>query len=88
MSGNQPYLQRFYNDLANHHFAAIVATKQNTGIKESGAFFEENNVWNSRVSPYILCYYAPVLTLEPEGNRIEVYTPSSELLNCPQAENE
>lgn len=88
MSGNQAYLDRFYNDLANHQFAAIVATKQNTGIKEAGAFFEENNVWNSRVSPYILCYYAPVLTLEPEGNRIEVYMPSTELPNCPQAENE
>ena len=88
MSGNQPYLDRFYNDLATHQFAAIVATKQNTGIKETGAFFEENNVWNSRVSPYILCYYAPVLTLEPEGNRIEVYMPSTELPNCPQAENE
>src|SRR5688572_25748109 len=83
MSGNQPYLDRFYNDLANHRFAGIVATKQNTGIKESGAFFEENNVWNSRVSPYILCYYTPVLTLEPEGNRIEVYMPSTELQNCP-----
>ena len=83
MSGNQPYLDRFYDDLANHRFAGIVATKQNTGIKESGAFFEENNVWNSRVSPYILCYYTPVLTLEPQGNRIEVYMPSTELQNCP-----
>ena len=88
MSGNQPYLDRFYNDLANHRFAGIVATKQNTGIKESGAFFEENNVWNSRVSPYILCYYTPVLTLEPEGNRIEVYMPSTQLQDCPQVESE
>ncbi|HKY53655.1 MAG TPA: hypothetical protein VJM08_05075, partial [Anaerolineales bacterium] len=88
MSGNQLYLERFYDDLANHRFAGIVATKQNTGIKEAGAFFEENNVWNSRVSPYILCYYTPVLTLEPEGNRIEVYMPSTELQNCPQVESE
>ena len=83
MSGKQAYLDRFYNDLSNHRFAGIVATKQNTGIKEAGAFFEENNVWNSRVSPYILCYYTPVLTLEPEGNRIEFYTPATELQSCP-----
>jgi len=83
MSGNQAYLDKFYNDLSNHRFAGIVATKQNTGIKEAGAFFEENNVWNSRVSPYILCYYTPVLTLEPEGNRIEFYAPAIESQNCP-----
>ncbi|MCI0608124.1 MAG: hypothetical protein L0Z71_03550 [Anaerolineae bacterium] len=83
MSGNQPYLDRFYNDLSNHRFAGIVATKQNTGIKEAGSFFEENNVWNSRVSPYILCQYTPILTLEPEGNRIEFYTPATELQICP-----
>ena len=83
MSGNQAYLKQFYDDLSNHRFAAIVATKQNTGIKESGAFFEENNVWNSRVSPFILCYYTPVLLLEPEGNRIEVYTPAAAPQNCP-----
>jgi hypothetical protein len=83
MSGNQPYLDRFYDDLANHRFAGIVATKQNTGIKEAGAFFEENNVWNSRVSPYILCHYTPVLTLEPEGNRIEFYIPAADSQTCP-----
>lgn len=86
MSGNQPYLNRFYDDLANHRFAAIVATKQNLGIKEEGAFFEENNVWNSRVSPYILCYYTPILLVEPDGNRIEFYTPATELQNCPQGQ--
>ena len=86
MSGNQPYLTRFYEDLANHRFAAIVATKQNLGIKEEGAFSEENNVWNSRVSPYILCYYTPILLLEPDGNRIEFYTPATELQNCPQGQ--
>jgi len=83
MSGNQAYLGRFYNDLANHRFAAIVANKQNLGFKEAGAFYEENNVWNLRVSPYILCHYSPVLSIEPEGNRIEVYIPSAESGNCP-----
>ncbi|HZJ24847.1 MAG TPA: hypothetical protein VFD54_16130 [Anaerolineales bacterium] len=86
MSGNQVYLNRFYDDLAAHRFAAIVATKQNLGIKEDGAFFEENNVWNTHVSPYILCYYTPALLLEPRGNRIEFYVPSTEAQNCPASQ--
>ena len=84
MSNNQPYLQQFYSDLRNHRFAAIVAGKQNVGIKEEGAFAEENNVWNSRVSPYIQCYYQPVTIatapelvtyIEADESRIEFYVP-------------
>jgi hypothetical protein len=70
MSNNQPYLQRFYNDLRNHRFAAIVTGKQNVGIKEEGAFAEENNTWNSRVSPYIQCYYEPVVITTAEKNNV------------------
>jgi hypothetical protein len=83
MSGNQPYLDQFYNDLAGHRFAAIVATKQNTGIKESGPLVEENNVWNSRISPYILCYYGPMLRIEAEITNVEVYVPETETTDCP-----
>jgi hypothetical protein len=84
MSNNQPYLQRFYTDLRSHRFAGIVVSKQNLGIKEEGAFAEENNAWNTRVSPYIVCYYEPVtiatapelLTyLEADESRIEFYVP-------------
>jgi hypothetical protein len=77
MSNNQTYLNGFYRDLEDHRFAAIVAVKQNVNIKQSGALAEENNVWNSRVSPYILCYYHPVLTIDPQGNRVEVYVPAT-----------
>jgi hypothetical protein len=86
MSNNQAYLQQFYTDLKNHRFAAIVAGKQNLGIKEEGSFAEENNIWNSRVSPYILCYYEPVIILngsesftyiEADESRIEFYLPRS-----------
>jgi len=84
MSNNQAYLNRFYGDLKNHRFAAIVAAKQNQVIKQTGPLVEENNVWNSRVSPYILCYYHPILTIEPQGNRIEVYVPVSEPTLCPE----
>ncbi|MGB8984292.1 MAG: hypothetical protein WCC12_20670 [Anaerolineales bacterium] len=84
MSNNQAYLRRFYDDLKVHRFAAIVAAKQNVAIKDSGPTAEENNAWNSRVSPYILCYYHPVLTIEPQGNRVEVYVPTLEAAQCPR----
>jgi hypothetical protein len=83
MSGNQPYLDKFYSDLAHHRFAAIVATKQNKGIREEGALAEENNIWNSRISPYILCYYGPVLRVDSEITNVEVYVPETETANCP-----
>jgi hypothetical protein len=92
MSNNQPYLQRFYNDLKSHRFAAIVTGKQNVGIKEEGAFAEENNTWNSRVSPYILCYYEPVIVvtapeaityIEADESRIEFYLPRATPGVCP-----
>ena len=83
MANNQIYLKQFYNDLKSHRFAAIVAAKQNLTIKQSGALAEENNVWNSRVSPYILCYYHPIATIEPQGNRIEVYVPTVQPVGCP-----
>jgi len=82
MSNNQAYLNKFYHDLEDHRFAAIVAAKQNLGIKQDGPAMEENNVWNSRVSPYILCYYRPLITVSPQGNRIEVYVPSTEPAQC------
>jgi hypothetical protein len=83
MSNNQPYLNRFYDALKQHRFAAIVAAKQNVTIKQTGPTMEENNAWNSRVSPYILCYYHPILTIEPQGNRIEIYVPTVEATQCP-----
>jgi hypothetical protein len=83
MSGNQPYLDKFYSDLAHHRFAAIVATKQNKGIREEGSLMEENNIWNTRVSPYILCYYGPVLRVDSEITNVEVYVPQTEPTNCP-----
>jgi len=83
MSGNQPYLDKFYSDLSNQRFAAIIATRQNRVIKQSGPLFEENNVWNSRISPYILCSYHSILTLDTDANRIEVYTPDLDTSDCP-----
>lgn len=75
MSGNQPYLERFYSDLQARRFAAIVAGRQNLGIKEEGVFFEENNAWNSLVSPYILCYYEPTQIIDTGLRSIQIFTP-------------
>jgi hypothetical protein len=83
MSNNQAYLQQFYADLKNHRFAAIVAGKQNVGVKEEGAFADENNVWNARVSPYILCYYEPTAEIDTDESRIEFYEPRVEPEVCP-----
>jgi hypothetical protein len=83
MSNNRPYLEQFYHDLANHRFAAIVATKQNRAIKETGPLAEENNVWNTHISPYILCYYEPAALIEADQTRIEVYVPQTEPVDCP-----
>ena len=83
MSGNQAYLNRFYDDLANHRFAAIISGRQNLVIKQDGVFAEENNVWNTYVSPYILCYYESDLTIEADDSRVEIYVPRTQPGDCP-----
>jgi hypothetical protein len=83
MSGNQVYLNRFYNDLASHRFASIISGRQNLVIKQDGSFAEENNVWNTHVSPYILCYYESNTTIEADDSRIEIYMPRTQLEDCP-----
>lgn len=83
MSGNEPYLDKFYSDLSNQRFAAIITTRQNRVIKRDGPLFEENNVWNSRIAPYILCSYHPDLTVEANASRIEVYVPDLDASDCP-----
>ena len=87
MSGNQTYLNRFYDDLANHRFAAIISGRQNMTIKQDGVFAEENNVWNMLVSPYILCNYESSMTIEADKTRIEVYRPRTQTENCPSGKN-
>jgi hypothetical protein len=82
MSDNQAYLNRFYDDLANHRFAAIISGRQNLVIKQDGVFAEENNVWNTRVSPYILCHYESNTTINADTTRIEIYMPRIESEDC------
>jgi hypothetical protein len=79
ISGNQPYLDRFYSDLKNHRFTAIVATKQNLDAN-SGDFAEESAMWNQLVAYHLLCEYEPTLTLE--SSNIQVYVPRA-VPECP-----
>ena len=72
ISGNRAYLGKFYEDLATHRFAAIVAHKQNLGVG-TGDFIEENNAWTTYVAQPLLCQYKPALTLDYSG--VEVFVP-------------
>jgi hypothetical protein len=83
MSRNQSYLNRFYDDLASHRFAAIISGRQNLVIKQEGVFAEENNVWNTYVSPFILCYYESKGTIQADNSRIEMYAPRTQSEDCP-----
>jgi len=83
MSNNRKMLEQFYSNLRANRFALIVSGKENLFIKENEPFAEENNVWNMRISPYILCYYEPVALFEPEFGRFEVFAPRAEPGICP-----
>lgn len=72
ISGNQPYLDKFYADLKSHRFTAIVATRQNLDVN-SGDFAEESALWNKLVAYPLLCEYEPTLTLE--SSNIQVLVP-------------
>ena len=83
MSGNEPYLQKFYDDLNSQRFAVIIATPQFTIIKdeEMNAFAEENNAWVSAVSQHILCTYERGNYLKKEKS-IVLYVPRAEIRDC------
>ncbi len=85
MSNNEPYLQQFYDDLQTHRFAMIVAGRQNLVLKDPtvDSFAEENNVWNTRVSPFILCDYELLVSFEPDLGAIDIFVPKSER-SCPK----
>ncbi len=83
MSNNRKMLEQFYSDLRANRFALIVSGKENLFIKENEPFAEENNAWNMRISPYILCHYEPVALFESDHSRFEVFAPRAEPEDCP-----
>jgi hypothetical protein len=83
ISGNRPYLTKFYQDLAGHRFAAIVTHKQNLGV-EGGDFIEENNAWTQYIAQPLLCQYKVALTLEYSD--IQVLVPRANACPIPPPE--
>ncbi len=82
ISGNQPYLDKFYADVNSHRFKLIVADKQFAVIKdENSSFSEENNAWVRHVSIPLLCEYQPYLTFD-ELN-VQILVPRRERA-CPE----
>ena len=81
MSGNQAYLDNFYNDLREGRFGLIiVATLERDYQGRSHAFGEENDAWVREVSEPILCYYAPLETLD--SPRLQLLVPMPEADHC------
>ena len=74
MSDNQAYLQKFYEQLENHDFAAIVTDPVSTRIQDrTRAFNEENNTWVTRVVIPLLEHYEVVRSFK--GGEINLLVP-------------
>ena len=81
MSGNQAYLDDFHNDLREGRFGLIiVATLERQYQGRTHAFGEENDAWVREVSEPILCYYAPLETLD--SPRLQLLVPRAESEWC------
>ena len=79
MSGNQTYLDDFHSDLREGRFGLIiVATLEGEYQGRSHAFGEENDAWVREVSEPILCYYAPIETLDSPRLQFLAPRPESE----------
>lgn len=83
MSNNRKMLEQFYSDLRAQRFALIVSGKENLFVKEGEPFAEENNAWNMRIAPYILCDYESIALFDSDHSRFEVFAPRAEPGVCP-----
>jgi hypothetical protein len=58
MAGNEDYLDKFYDDIADHRFSLIVLDAIRFDMKEeSEAFSEEHNIWVEKVIKPVVKYY-------------------------------
>ena len=80
MSRNQPYLEKYYDDLHNRRFALIIAEEQKFTEQKHGAFMEEDAAWVHYVGVPLLCNYKPVLDLA--SNNIQVFEPRPKQAQC------
>jgi len=85
MSGNQAYLEDFHSDLREGRFGLIIVATLERGYQgRSHAFGEENDAWVREVSEPILCYYAPIETLD--SPRLQLLAPRAESEWCEWAQ--
>jgi hypothetical protein len=65
LSGDAPYFDTFYRDLAEGRFTLIVSHPIKVQYQGSEHNFgEENDAWSWWVARGILCYYEPLMTLK------------------------
>jgi hypothetical protein len=81
MGENAYYLNEFYQRIGDQEFALIISEPLHTVYKgRASKFGEENDVYVSRVSEYLLCYYEPVETIPKIP--VQLLEPRSSLGDC------
>jgi len=80
MSGNKPYLEKYYADLHARRFDLIIAEDQKFTQQKQGAFVEENVAWVRFVGAPLLCNYKPVIALS--SNNIQIFEPRPNQVQC------
>jgi hypothetical protein len=81
ISGNQAYLDRFYDDLHNHRFAMIVAPEHGFPSDTFEQFSEEDSRWVKRIDAYLQCEYTSQAVLPRLG--VEILVPREDGSVCP-----
>lgn len=74
MSNNQAYFDQFDQDLKQHRFALIVASRQADVLKNPAldGFAEENNAWVNYVSSPLMKYYQEKMFFDTQGIQLLV----------------
>lgn len=80
MASNESYFHPYYQDLARSRFALIVTEPLKEGLKDSGPFSEENDLWVTWVSVPTLCFYEPVMTNKAVG--VQLLVPRKDIASC------
>jgi len=82
MAGNSSYFSGFYQDLKDKRFALIISETLFTTEQDTNRpFSEENNAWVKWVAKPLLCYYAPIGTIE--AVKTQFLVPRATPESCP-----
>jgi hypothetical protein len=80
MASNESYFRPYYQDLADQRFSLIVTEPLKVGLKNTGVFSEENDLWVKWVSEPTLCFYEPVVTDKAVG--VQMLVPRKDITGC------